>query len=64
VNVRDTSVSSNEGTSNFNNMLKPLNDEGSKDSINIDKEIQAINKQEHKERVKAGFNVSYDSNSF
>ena len=44
VNVRDNSVSSNEGTGTLNNIGKPSTEAST--------------------RLKTGFNVSYDSNSF
>ena len=61
MNVRDTSVSSNEGTGNFTNMLK-LDQGDSKTSIDrVEDNPNSVSKYD---RVKAGFNVSYDSNSF
>ena len=48
VNVRDNSLSSNEGTGTFNNFGQNM---GTISPAKID-------------RVRAGFNVSYDSNSF
>lgn len=65
VNVRDTSVSSNDEASVFNNTLKNKLDGF---AYNVDDQDNLNNTGSvnvHKyDRVKAGFNVSYDSNSF
>lgn len=57
VNVRDTSISSNEGTGNFNGI-------SATQGTNEDVEDETPSKAYKYDRIKAGFNVSYDSNSF
>lgn len=57
VNVRDSSISSNEGQAPLTNNLK----NESKESFTYNDKSKTVR---HHERVKAGFNVSYDSNTF
>jgi hypothetical protein len=57
VNVRDTSISSNEGTGIFNN----INQLSKNDGGGVHGSGGSPPKNE---RINAGFNISYDSNTF
>jgi len=62
--VRDTSLSSNEGTGTFTGIGGTRGVQGASGGSIDGAGDEAVGQAYKYDRIKAGFNVSYDSNSF